>query len=88
MLYRTARLVASEQGDVNEVMCTKVFCTEVAGRVVDAAVQLAGGDALSEGHPLERLYREVRSMRFTEGASDVLRLNIARGRLELGRGIL
>ncbi len=88
MLYRTARLVDSETNDVNEVMATKVFCTETAGRVVDAAVQLVGGDALIEGHPLERLYRQVRVMRFTEGASDVLRLNIAKGALDLDKGAL
>ncbi len=88
MLYRTARMVDSDVNDVNEVMCTKVFCTEAAGRVIDAAVQLVGGDALTEGHPLERLYREVRSMRFAEGASDILRLNIAKGALDLGKGAL
>ena len=88
MLYRTARLVDSEANDVNEVMCCKIFCTEAAGRVIDQAVQLVGGNALTRGHPLERLYRHVRSMRFTEGASDILRLNVARGKLELGLGTL
>lgn len=88
MLYRTARIVESDANDVNEVMSTKVYCTEAAGRLIDAAVQLVGGDALTEGHPLERLYREVRSMRFTEGASDVLRLNIAKGALDLNKGTL
>jgi alkylation response protein AidB-like acyl-CoA dehydrogenase len=88
MLYRTARMVDSDQNDVNEVMCTKVYCTEAAGRVVDAAVQLMGGNALTAGHPLERLYRQVRSMRFTEGASDILRINIAKGKFELDKGAL
>lgn len=88
MLYRTARLAQSDTNDVNEVMCTKVFCTEVAGRIIDSAIQLVGGKALTVGDPLERLYREARAMRFTEGASDVLRLNIARGKLELGKGEL
>lgn len=89
MLYRTARLV-EEHGDdaVNEVMATKVFCTEQVGQIVDQAVQLCGGGALIEGHPLERLYREVRSMRFVEGASDILRINIARGRIEFDSGRL
>jgi acyl-CoA dehydrogenase len=87
-LYRTARLAESGTNDVNEVMCTKVYCTEAAGRVIDAAVQLLGGKALTVGHPLERLYRKVRSMRFTEGASDVLRLNVARGKLDLDKGTL
>ena len=49
-------------------------------------VQLFGGQALVTGHPLEKLYREVRSLRFVEGASDLLRLNISKGKLELGKG--
>ncbi len=85
-LYRTARLVDSGINAVNETAMTKVFVTETAGQVVDTAVQLFGGQALVSGHPLERLYREVRSFRFVEGASDLLRLNVAKGRFELGKG--
>ncbi len=88
MLYRSARLVESGANAVNEVTSTKVYCTEAAGRIVDAAVQLVGGNALTEGHPLERMYRQVRSMRFAEGASDILRLNIAKGKLDLNKGSL
>ena len=88
MLYRTARLVDAGENAVNETAATKVFATEVAGRVVDGAVQLFGGQALVTGHPLEALYREVRSLRFVEGASDLLRLNIAKGRFELQKGRL
>ena len=89
VLYRTARLVEENaEAAINEVMAAKVFCTEQAGFVADQAVQLASGGALVEGHPLERLYREVRSLRFTGGASDILRLNIARGRIEFDAGSL
>ncbi|HJN50127.1 MAG: acyl-CoA dehydrogenase family protein [Pseudomonadales bacterium] len=88
MLYRTARLAESGQNVVNETIATKVFCTETAGRVVDAGVQLVGGQALVHGHPLERLYRQVRSMRLMEGASDLLRINLVKGRLELDKGRL
>jgi acyl-CoA dehydrogenase len=88
VLYRTARL--AERGDdiMNESMATKVFCTEALGRIVDGAVQLVGGNALITGHPLEALYRRVRSLRLAGGASDVLRLNIARGRIEFDAGRL
>ncbi|MEE4360206.1 MAG: acyl-CoA dehydrogenase family protein [Pseudomonadales bacterium] len=88
MLYRTARLVDAGQNAINETIATKVFATEAAGRVIDMALQLEGGAALVQGHPLERLYREVRALRFTEGASDVLRLGLARGRLDLRKGRL
>ena len=85
-LYRTARLVDRGVNAVNETAMIKVFVTETLGEIVDTAVQLYGGQALVTGHPLELLYREVRSFRFVEGASDLLRLNIAKGRFELGKG--
>jgi alkylation response protein AidB-like acyl-CoA dehydrogenase len=85
-LYRTARLVETGENSVNETIATKVFCTETAGRVIDMAVQLVGGQALVLGHPLERLYRQVRSLRLVEGASDLLRINLVKGKLELKKG--
>jgi alkylation response protein AidB-like acyl-CoA dehydrogenase len=86
MVYRTARIADAGENIVNEGIACKVFATETVGRIVDNAIQLVGGAALVTGHPLERLYRSVRSMRLAEGASDVLRLNLARGALELGKG--
>ena len=85
-LYRAARIVDSGENAVNEVIATKVFCTETAGEVVDMGVQLVGGQALVEGHPLESLYRRVRSLRLIEGANDLLRINLVKGRLELDKG--
>jgi len=86
MLYRTARLAEAGENIVNEAMACKVFSTEAVGEIVDTAIQLVGGTALVEGHPLAKLYRLVRVWRLAEGASDVLRLNIGRGILELGKG--
>ncbi len=86
VLYRTARLAEDGVDVMNEGAIAKVLTTETAGRVVDAAVQLTGGQALIEGHPLASLYREVRSLRLAEGASDLLRLNVARGLLEFQAG--
>ena len=86
LLYRVARCVDSGENAVNEVISAKVFCSELAGKVVDTAVQLVGGSALIVGHPLEALYRKVRSMRLIEGANDLLRLNLAKGFFELGKG--
>ncbi len=57
----------------------KLFATETAQRVVDAAVQLHGARGLQRGHPLEALYRDVRAPRIYEGASEVQRTIIARG---------
>ena len=51
----------------------KVVCTEMTGRVVDRAIQVHGGIGLTKDLPLEWWYRQVRSIRITEGATEVLR---------------
>jgi alkylation response protein AidB-like acyl-CoA dehydrogenase len=56
----------------------KLFATETAQFVVDAAIQVHGARALQKGHLLEHLYREVRSPRIYEGASEIQRTIIAR----------
>jgi acyl-CoA dehydrogenase len=56
----------------------KLFATEIAQWVVDAAVQVLGAGALERGHLLEKLYREVRAPRIYEGTSEIQREVIAR----------
>ena len=59
----------------------KSLATEAVARIVDRAIQLTGGAAVVEDHPLARLYRQVRSWRIAEGTTEILRLTIARGLL-------
>ena len=66
----------------------KVLASETAEQVLSGALQLCGAQALRTDDPLTRCYREVRSWQFAEGASDLLRLSIAKARLEKGRGAL
>jgi alkylation response protein AidB-like acyl-CoA dehydrogenase len=61
-----------------EAAMAKLAATEGAQAVIDAAVQLLGGLGVVQGNPVERLYREVRSLRIYEGASEVQQLIIAR----------
>jgi acyl-CoA dehydrogenase len=56
----------------------KLYATEAAQFVVDAAIQLHGARALQRGHLLEELYRDVRAPRIYEGASEVQRTIIGR----------
>jgi alkylation response protein AidB-like acyl-CoA dehydrogenase len=56
----------------------KLFATETAQWVVDAAVQIHGARALQRGHLLEKLYREVRAPRIYEGTTEIQREVIAR----------
>jgi alkylation response protein AidB-like acyl-CoA dehydrogenase len=85
-VYRTARLVDAGENALNETAAAKVFASEVVGELADTAIQLVGGEALAEDHPLCAAYRRVRAWRLAEGETDVLRLNVARGRLDLGLG--
>jgi acyl-CoA dehydrogenase len=56
----------------------KLFCTEMAGRVADLAVQVHGGTGYMRGVPVERIYRDVRLLRLYEGTSEIQRLIIGR----------
>lgn len=55
----------------------KLYATEAAQEIVDSAVQLFGAAGLVAGSLPERLYRQVRSMRIYEGASEVQKMIIA-----------
>jgi acyl-CoA dehydrogenase len=60
-----------------EASMAKMFATEAAQRVIDAAVQLHGGLGVVTGVPVERLYREIRSLRIYEGTTEIQKLVIA-----------
>lgn len=61
-----------------EAAMAKMHATEMAQEVVDAAVQIFGGLGVKSGHPVEKLYREVRALRIYEGATEVQKVIIAR----------
>ncbi|RJQ81904.1 acyl-CoA dehydrogenase family protein [Amycolatopsis panacis] len=58
---------------------TKLFCTEMAGRTADLAVQIHGGSGYLREMPVERIYRDVRLLRLYEGTSEIQRLIIGGG---------
>jgi acyl-CoA dehydrogenase len=61
-----------------EAAMAKLYATEAAQRVIDEAVQIHGALGVVAGHPVERLYREIRALRIYEGASEVQKVVIAR----------
>jgi len=79
LVYRAAAAYdAGRPGVSTTSAMAKLFATETAQWVVDAAIQIHGAQALQRGHLLEHLYREVRAPRIYEGASEVQRSIIAR----------
>lgn len=69
-----------------EASMAKMYATEAAQQVIDAAVQLFGGLGVVRGSTVERLYREIRALRIYEGASEVLQLVIGGKVLEAAAG--
>lgn len=55
----------------------KLFASEIAHRVTDAALQLHGGYGFTRDFPLERFARDVRIFRIYEGSSEIQRTIIA-----------
>jgi len=83
LTYETLRQYdAGEPVGAKPSMC-KLYASEMVGRVADRAVQIFGGQGLIRGFPVERMYRDVRHYRIGEGASEILRMIIAK---ELIRG--
>jgi acyl-CoA dehydrogenase len=71
-----ARLWLTEEDRRIAPSAAKVFCTEMAGKVADLAVQIHGGSGYMREVPVERIYRDVRLLRLYEGTSEIQRLII------------
>ena len=74
-----ARLWLSNEDRRIAPSAAKLFCTEMAGKVADLAVQIHGGSGYMKGVPVERIYRDVRLLRLYEGTSEIQRLIIGGG---------
>ncbi len=78
LVYRAAwTRDAGAERITREAAMAKMYATEAAQRVIDDAVQLLGGLGVVAGHPVERLYREIRALRIYEGTTEVQKLVIA-----------
>ena len=86
LVYRAAWLRDQGRGVTREAAMAKMTATEGAQQVIDAAVQMFGGLGVKSGEVVEQLYREIRSLRIYEGATEVQQLIIARELLKEVRG--
>jgi acyl-CoA dehydrogenase len=82
MLYETARAIDRDPSDTKtaHARCSmvKLYCSEMAGRVADRAVQVFGGRGYMRENVAERFFRELRVERIWEGTSEIQRMIIAR----------
>ena len=81
MTYETARAIdRGTDVKVSHAQCSmaKLYCSEMAGRVADRAVQVFGGRGYMRENVAERFFRELRVERIWEGTSEIQRMIIAR----------
>ena len=91
MLYEVARSVdggADRKLLHGRASMIKLYCSEMANRVADRAVQIFGGRGYMRENVAERMFRELRVERIWEGASELQRLIIARQVLNRGAAAL
>jgi acyl-CoA dehydrogenase len=78
MLYHAAWLRDQGKKVIKEASMVKLFCTEMACRVANNAVQIFGGMGYMKDFPVERFYRDLRLYTIYEGTSEIQRVVIAR----------
>lgn len=78
MLYEAARAYDEGRDVANLGAMAKLYCSEVAHRAADAAVQIWGGFGYCKPNVAERLYRDQRVLEIYEGTSEIQRLVLGR----------
>jgi acyl-CoA dehydrogenase len=66
----------------------KVHCSEAINRVIDRAIQLTGGDGVSDGLPLAQYLNEVRPFRIYDGSNETHKWAIARRASKARAGLI
>jgi acyl-CoA dehydrogenase len=78
MVYRTAwRHDRGEDARYDGYMC-KYYADEMAFQAADRCMQIHGGMGLTTDLPIEKMWRQQRSYRITEGATEVMKAALAR----------
>ncbi|MFJ3660092.1 acyl-CoA dehydrogenase family protein [Streptomyces sp. NPDC090119] len=86
IITKTAALLQSDPKAGSAMSSVaKVHCSEAIFRVIDRAIQICGGDGVSDGLPLAQFLNEVRPFRIYDGSNETHRWAIAR-RASAGRG--
>jgi len=81
MLYDTARLRDTGKNVTHEASMVKLFCTEMASRIADRAMDIFGDEGYLPKSQIEMFLRDVRLYRTFEGTSEIQRMVISRNLL-------
>ncbi|HLR17407.1 MAG TPA: acyl-CoA dehydrogenase family protein [Alcanivoracaceae bacterium] len=82
MVLAAARTMDEGKKVSLDAASSKLFCSEMVGRVADRAVQIHGGSGYISEYAVERLYRDVRLFRIYEGTTQIQQIVIARNMVQ------
>ncbi len=78
MVYTAATQAAAGEMDRTDAFVQKMYSDELAFRAADRCLQVHGGIGLTTDLPIEWMWRQSRAFRITEGATEVMKMVIAR----------
>lgn len=78
LCYRAMYLIGKGEVPFKETSMAKAFSTEMAVRVTSQAIQVHGAYGISEEYPVERYFRDARTLTFPDGTSQIQKLVIGR----------
>ena len=77
LTYYCAWMFQNGEYPVKEISMAKLFAAQVAGRVVDAALQIHGGYGYMMEYPIQRYWRDTRLGRIGGGTDEIMKEIIA-----------
>ena len=78
LTYHAAWLKDHDRPFMKEASMAKLFCSELAMRATQKAVQIMGGAGYTADYPVERMMRDAKVCEIGEGTNEIQRLVIGR----------
>ena len=78
LTYRAMDLQDKGQDSTWQAAMAKGFATEMAVRVTSKAIEIHGALGLTEGYPIERYFRDARSLTIPDGTTEIQKLVVGR----------
>ena len=77
LTYKAAVAKMTQKRFTVEAATAKLFCSEMANKVVTKALQMCGGYGYTNDYPLERMMRDAKITEIYEGTSEIQRVVIS-----------
>jgi alkylation response protein AidB-like acyl-CoA dehydrogenase len=78
LTYRAIDMQDKGQDSTWQAAAAKAFATEMSARVASKAIEIHGALGLLEGYPIERYFRDARSLSIPDGTTEIQKLVVGR----------